>query len=280
VRTSRLLPLVAAACAVAFALTVLVFLHTQRGLSLDRSAFERVSGNAPLPFQTAGQRTLRTIDAATVAGAVLVLVFLAVARRRVARAVAAAAVVALSVGSAELLKHGLPWLAGAVPAGRPPTLPSGHTAVAVSLGLALVIAVPPVLRPSAALVGAAYGAAIAFSVVLLGWHYPSDAIASFFVCGFWAAVVGLALRGTPRLELSFRGAAVAVGAVALGVAAALASRHPVAVATVRSRPALVEAAAACGLLSLAVFAAIAPLVGERERREGGRPDDVVSGAPG
>jgi len=268
VRTSRLLPLVAAACAVAFALTVLVFLHTQRGLSLDRSAFERVSGNAPLPFQTAGQRTLRTIDAATVAGAVLVLVFLAVARRRVARAVAAAAVVALSVGSAELLKHGLPWLAGAVPAGRPPTLPSGHTAVAVSLGLALVIAVPPVLRPSAALVGAAYGAAIAFSVVLLGWHYPSDAIASFFVCGFWAAVVGLALRGTPRLALSLRGAAVAVAAVALALAAAaaLASRHPVAVATVRSRPALVAAAAAYGLLSLAVFAAVAPLVGEREQR--------------
>ncbi|MGD0716368.1 MAG: hypothetical protein ABSB24_19680 [Gaiellaceae bacterium] len=101
-RTSRLLLLlVAAACAVAFALTVLVALHTQRGLSLDRSVLERVSGNAPLPFRTAGQRTLRTIDAATVAGAVLVLVFLAVARRRVARAVAAAAVVALSVGSAD-----------------------------------------------------------------------------------------------------------------------------------------------------------------------------------
>jgi membrane-associated phospholipid phosphatase len=262
-----MLSLVAVAFAAAFAVTLLAALHTQRGLSLDRSAFERVSGNAPLPFRSAGQRTLRTIDAATVAATLLVLAFLALARGRVARAVAATAVVVLSVGTAELLKHGLPRLAGAVPAGRPPTLPSGHTAVAVSLGLALVIAVPPVLRPTAALAGAAYGAAIAFSVVVLGWHYPSDAIASFFVCGFWAAVVGLALRGTPRLALSLRGAVVAVAAVALALAAAaaLASRHPVAVAAVRSRPALVAAAAAYGLLSLAVFAMVAPLVGERER---------------
>jgi membrane-associated phospholipid phosphatase len=264
-----LLAVLAIACAAAFTLTFLIALHTARGLSIDRSAFERVSGNAPLPFRTAGQRTLRTIDGAMVAGGLIAVTFLALVRGRVARAVAAAALVALSVGSAEALKHGLPRLDGAVASDRPSTFPSGHTAVAVSLGLALVVAVPPVLRSTAALFGAAYGAAIAFSVVVLGWHYPSDAIGSFFLCGFWAAAVGIALRGAPRRpELSLRGTAVVLAAVALALAAAaaLAARHPVAVASVRSRPALVAAAAAYGLLSLALFAAVTPLVGERRRR--------------
>ena len=216
--------LVATACAAAFAVTFLAALHTPRGFSLDASAFKRISGNAPLPFATVGQRTLRTIDAATVAIALLALAFLALVRGRVARAVAATAVVGLSVGTAELLKHGLPHLGGAVPVGRPPTFPSGHTAIAVSLGLALVIAVPPVLRPTAALAGAAYGAAIAFSVVVLGWHYPSDAIGSFFICGFWAAVVALVLHGTPRPAFSLRSGVVAVAAVAIALAVAAALR--------------------------------------------------------
>lgn len=238
-----------------------VAVHTSRGLSADGSAFERLSGNAPLPFTTAGERTLRTIDVATVAAALLLLAFLALARGRLARAFGAAAVVGLSLATAEALKHLLPF-----PPGRPPTFPSGHTTIAASLGFALVLAVPPVLRPTAALVGTAYAAAIAFAVVLLGWHYPSDAIGAFFVCGFWAAAVGLCLPGaTRRAAVSVRGllvAALAIG-LALLVVAAVASRHPVAVDTVRSRPAMVAAALAYGALSLLVFSTLTPLLGER-----------------
>jgi hypothetical protein len=239
----------------------LVAAHTTGGRSFDRSAFERASGNAPPPYRVAGQHSLRTIDAATVALALVGLAALAIVRRRVARAVAGAFVVLVSVGSAELLKRLLPF-----PPGRPPTLPSGHTAVAVSLGIALVLAVPPVLRPTAAVAGAAYGAAIGFSVVVIGWHLPSDAIASFFLCGFWASLAGLALPGTPRRPtVSVRGLGVAVVAVgaALVVAGLIASRHPGALHAVRSRPALLAAAGAYGVLSLALFTVVTPLLGER-----------------
>jgi hypothetical protein len=198
-----------------------------------------------------------------VAAALVALAFLALLRGRLARAAVAVAIVACSVGTVEALKHGLPAATG-----RPPTFPSGHTAIAVSLGLALVAAVPQGLRPVAALAGAAYGAAIAFSVVALGWHFPSDAIGSFFVCGFFGSLGALALRGSPRRpSLSFAGSVGAIGAVALAlvVAAAVASRHPVAVASVRSRPAVAAAAAAFGVLSLALFVLIAPLFAERRR---------------
>jgi membrane-associated phospholipid phosphatase len=264
----RLLALVGVASAVAFVGVFVVAVRTPHGLSLDREAFARLSGNAPAPYKVAGERTLRTIDVSTIATALVGLAFLALVRRRAGRAVAAAVLVLAPVASAELLKGALP-----TPAGRPSTFPSGHTAVAVSIGLALVLAVPPVLRVAAALVGAAYGAAIAFAVVVLGWHYPSDAIGSFFLCGFWFALVALPLRGAkPTLSVSTKGAAVgvAVVAAALLATAAIAAGHPGAVTSVRSRPAVAAAAVCYGALSLVLFAVLAPLVGEglhqRQRR--------------
>jgi len=264
----RLLALVAIASAAAFVGLYVVAVRDPHGMSLDREAFARLSGNAPAPYKVAGERTLRTIDVSTIAAALVGLAFLALARRRAARALAAAMIVFVPVASAEVLKGALP-----MPAGRPSTFPSGHTAVAVSIGLALVLAVPPALRVTAALVGAAYGAAIAFAVVVLGWHYPSDAIGSFFLCGFWFAVLALPLRGAkPALSVSTKGAAVgvAVVAVALLATAAIAARHPVAVSSVRSRPAVAAAAIAFGALSLALFAILAPLVGERLQQRQGR----------
>jgi len=47
------------------------------------------------------------------------------------------------------------------------------------------------LRPTAALIGATYAAAVGFSLVALGWHYPSDVAAAFCLCGLWACVAGL-----------------------------------------------------------------------------------------
>jgi hypothetical protein len=146
-----------------------------------------------------------------------------------------------------------------------PSFPSGHAAVAVSLGLALVLAVPSVLRPLAALIGAAYAAAIGFSSVALGAHYPSDVVASFFVCGFWACVMGLLSRGVARRpSLSLRGVLLALVLMAIGLfaAAVLAGRHPGAVAAARSYESLVVTAALFGILSLAISGAIAALVGE------------------
>jgi membrane-associated phospholipid phosphatase len=264
-RARGLLAALALLCAVGSALTFLVALHTAHGLHDDAALYRRVSGNGTAVFDHAGRTALETIDTTTLGLGVLALAFLALARGRAGRALAAAAVVACSVGSAELLKHGLPHIARAVPPGRLATFPSGHTSIAVSLGLGLLLAAPPVLRPAAALLGAAYAAGIGLAVIVLGWHYPSDVVGSFFLCGTWAALAGIALRAVPgRTAVSPRGLVVglAVVAVALAAAAALAARHPLAVQSVRSSPALAATAAALGVLSLAVFGALAPLVGE------------------
>ena len=267
-RPSRLLPVLAGVCVLGLAVTFLVALHTAQGVHDDAALYRHVSGNAALPVKAAGHRALVALDLGAVVLATVLLAGIALVRRRVGRALAAVAVVVASFGSAEALKHGLGHLGDAIPAGRPATFPSGHTSIAVSLGLALVLAAPPVLRPTAALLGAAYGAGIGLAVIVLGWHYPSDVVGSFFVCGFWAAVAGTLLGDVPRRpQLSAAAVLVAAAAVAAALfgAAVLAQRHPGAMEAARSARSVVATAGLLGVLSLALFAAVTPLVGERPR---------------
>jgi membrane-associated phospholipid phosphatase len=136
----------------------------------------------------------------------------------------------------------------------------------VSLGLALVLAAPPLWRPLAALVGAAYAAGIGLSVVVLGWHYPSDVVGAFLICGIWACLAAATLPlAERRPALDVRGLVLALFAVALGLgaAAAIAEAHPGAVSDVRSSRSVVAVAAGIGVLSVALFVAYAPLVAER-----------------
>jgi membrane-associated phospholipid phosphatase len=267
VRLVRPLPALALLCALGFVATFLVAFHTGWGLHDDAVLFRHVSGNEALPVRAAGaaRTLLLAIDGVFVAVAAVLIVGLALLQKQVGRAAAAVAIVGCSVVSAEALKHGLPHLDSLIPMGRPPTFPSGHTSIAVSLGLGLVVAAPPVLRPAAALLGAAYGAGVGLSVMLLHWHYGSDVVGSFFLCGFWAAAIAAALPGTvPRPAISPAGALVAVGAVAGGLilAAVAAGRHPAAVEALRSARSVLAAGAVIGVLSVVLFSAFAALVGE------------------
>jgi membrane-associated phospholipid phosphatase len=265
--SARPLPLLALLCALGYVATFLVAIHTGRGLHDDAALFRHVSGTTALPVRATGaaRALILGIDAGFVAVAVVLLVVLAMVQRRFGRAVAAAAIVVCSVGSAEALKHGLPHLGWAIPDGRLPTFPSGHTSIAASLGLALVLASPPVLRPAAALVGAAYTAGVGLSLVLLSSHFPSDVVGSVFLCGFWASAIASALPGTTaRPVVSGAGALIGVAGVAGGliVAAVSAGRHPAAVDAFRSARSVLATGTLIGLLSLAVFGAFTPLVAE------------------
>jgi membrane-associated phospholipid phosphatase len=124
------------------------------------------------------------------------LVFLAIAcaiglrngRRR--EVIAAAVVVCGANLTTQLLKttlehvrykafeHGveLPW---------PNSFPSGHTTAAASIAVALLLVTPAAHRLAAATVGAAITAAVGFSVIVLGWHYPSDVLGGLLVVGAW-----------------------------------------------------------------------------------------------
>jgi membrane-associated phospholipid phosphatase len=88
----------------------------------------------------------------------------------------------------------LPW---------PSSFPSGHTTAAASIAVALLLVVPAGYRLLAAGVGAALTAAVASSVVILGWHYPSDVLGALLVVGTWGlcAVAYLRQRAMPEVGL-------------------------------------------------------------------------------
>jgi len=142
--------------------------------------------------------TLRAASVVLIGGGA---VLTALVRRRPRLAIVVAAVMGVSILGAEVLKRTLvrPDF-GIDPAGMTANwTPSGHTTVAVTLVLGVLMVVPTRLRGTVAIVGALYAAAIASGTLAAGWHRPADAITaalwSFAVAA--AGVVVLAWwRGT------------------------------------------------------------------------------------
>ncbi len=66
--------------------------------------------------------------------------------------------------------------------------PSGHSTAAMALALAAVLVARGAWRPTVAVVGGLFAVGMAGSVVLLGWHFPSDAIGGFAVAGAGACL--------------------------------------------------------------------------------------------
>ena len=140
---------------------------------------------------------LELVGIPSVALAVVALAGLALARGRGGRAVA---VVALVLGAqliTQVLKAGLV---------RPDSadtnsLPSGHVTLVASLGVALVLVVPRVLRPLAVLAALAVTGIAGVATMVAGWHRPSDVVAALGVVlattGL-VSLVGALLRGRPR----------------------------------------------------------------------------------
>ena len=81
-------------------------------------------------------------------------------------------------------------------ASRSNAFPSGHTTAAAAVGVALLFVVPARHLRSAAVAGALLTAAVASAVVLLGWHYPSDALGAILVAALWGCLMDAVLRAT------------------------------------------------------------------------------------
>jgi membrane-associated phospholipid phosphatase len=148
--------------------------------------------------------------------------------------------------------------------------PSGHTTAAMTLALCLVTVASPRLRPLAAAVGAVFTLSVVYSLLLLGWHYPSDVLGGFCVAGAWTlaglAAVGAADRrwpaGAGREQAVRMGAAVGPAVLAAGGLVALAAlmalaRPASALAYVDQHPAFVLGAATIGAAALALATALA-----------------------
>jgi membrane-associated phospholipid phosphatase len=123
--------------------------------------------------------------------------------------------------------------------------PSGHATAAMALGLCGVVAAPRRWRPLAAALGGGFAVAVAYAVLVLAWHFPSDVIGGFLVAATWALGVLAALAALERRRPSRAAAESAAGMVpALAPLAVAAAAGAAAVAVAAARP---EAARAFAL---------------------------------
>jgi membrane-associated phospholipid phosphatase len=194
----------------------------------------------------------------------------ALVRRRPRLALASAAILLGANVTTQLLKPLLAHpraadLLGGVSPVASASWPSGHATAAMALALSFVLVMPARLRPLAAGLGAAFAAAVAYSFLTLGWHYPSDVIGGFLVSGIWASLALAALSFARQPGPLLRGdvdrvsirdalmppAAVLIGALVLAGLVVLVRPHEV-VDYARAHTAFVVGAASIGALAVAL----------------------------
>ncbi|SCE94269.1 PAP2 superfamily protein [Micromonospora viridifaciens] len=200
--------------------------HTSLGQWIDTAA---LTGNRIGQDRIDGpvNRILNAMSVVSLLAATAVIGFIALIRNRKTLAVTATLLIAGANVSTQLLKHYLtrPDL-GIDPerAAAGNSLPSGHTTVAASVAVALILVLPPKVRVLGAFLGAGYAAAAGVATLSAGWHRPSDAVAAYLLVGVWTAVAGLLLlffqrqRATSSAADAHRAAAAVLG---LGGALAL-----------------------------------------------------------
>ncbi|BDZ41877.1 hypothetical protein GCM10025865_11760 [Paraoerskovia sediminicola] len=175
------------------------FVGTPEGQLLDAAAFDGATYGQGRLWQLA-EPVLDIVSVTFVAAGIVTAVVVALVRRRWGLAVQVAAVVIGANVTTQLLKYSVLDRVDLVGGWSESTntLPSGHTTVAASVAVALLIAVPRGGRPIVALLGGGYAAATGVSTLVGQWHRPSDVVAALLVVLAWGAVV-LAL--TPRTGL-------------------------------------------------------------------------------
>jgi membrane-associated phospholipid phosphatase len=230
-----------------------VALRVPEGERLDEAA---LAGRMAVPWRAelAGERLLETISVASLAVLTLACAAVAVSRGRPRAALAAALLVAGANVTTQVAKH-VVLDHGA--------FPSGHATVAMSLALASLLVAPVGLRGLVALGGGAYAAAVGGSVVVAGWHRPSEAVAGFFVAGAWALLVlpvAEPRRGRVDGVRLVTVTALASGVAAVGAGAAWALRHVGEGLPTAALVASLAATVACALLVEGVVVTTAAVV--------------------
>jgi len=189
-----------------------IALTTPSGLRIDSRAMDAVYARSDVLTQILS--LLGYVSIGTASLSLLILVGIAFAHGDRRAAVGAMVLVGGSNVTTQVIKRYVldrpDWFDQ-----LPNSLPSGHTTLIVSLVLAGLIVVPPVLRYPSVLAGTTLATLTGPSTVVAGWHRPADVLAALAVCLMWGAAVGLVLRWTteyrfiPSLLWSLGGAALA-----------------------------------------------------------------------
>ncbi len=194
-RPRRTLGVLAGIAAAGVLVVYALGVRTAWGQRLDATA---LSGRRELRTRAvhAAARLLTTIDVASLLllGGAIVLVALLRARPRLAAG--AGTVIAGSILTTELLKRVVltrPDFGIVDALGMRASYPSGHTTVAMSLGVAATMVAPRRWRTFVGVIGATYASAIGVAVVATANHRPSDPIGAALVVTAWAAAVSALL---------------------------------------------------------------------------------------
>lgn len=162
------------------------FVTTPRGARLDDIAY-RGSWIGGWIVSDRSDRLLRVVSVQGVAVVMAAVALTALLRRRWMLALEAAAVVAASNVTTQVLKYHLltrpNW---GFDGFSENSYPSGHTTAAASAMVAAVLVAPRALRAVVALVGAVVMVAFGYGTLAAHWHRPSDVIGGFLVCFSWA----------------------------------------------------------------------------------------------
>jgi len=161
----------------------------------------------------------------------IVLALVALARGRARVAIAIPVLFVLTGATTEALKHVLAsprydeWLGPFAQVGAA-SWPSGHSTAAMTMALCAVLAAPPRLRPTVAAIGSAYAVAVAYAILTLGWHFPSDVFGGYLVASIYVLVAIAAINASEIRWPSRAGAEAAtrpgdgIGAILVGLVAA------------------------------------------------------------
>ena len=185
----------------------LTWVSTTWGHSLDNDAYFRARESARLVVE-ADKELLDKIRRPTLGLALAVMIVVGLVRRAVSVGLIAVVGVTVAVAGAEILKGTLPWT-DLVPSDaalgarlQAESYPSGHSTIATSVALAAVMLVPVAWRAWSGVVAGLATATVATSVVIAGWHRPSDALGGVCWAGLVmgiAALVAFKVRG-PQSE--------------------------------------------------------------------------------
>ena len=65
--------------------------------------------------------------------------------------------------------------------------PSGHATASMAVALCAILVAPARWRPLVAACGAVYTLVVSFTLMISGWHFPSDVVAGYLMAGTWTA---------------------------------------------------------------------------------------------
>jgi len=175
--------------ATCLALTMLishVALSTAPGQVLDTILMEGTMRSAS-QYEAFSTLITGIVSVPVMVAAGIVVALVAAARRRPTLAGRALGAVIGANITTQILKDYIltrPNLGVTTGAGN--SLPSGHTTVAVTLSLALIVVAPQWFRSPSAWIGWAWTSLMGVSVMMEGWHRPSDVITAALIAGAWA----------------------------------------------------------------------------------------------